>query len=68
MAVYESEEGAKQAVDQFAQPPGEIITIEAWMSGRSSSRPDTTALWSGGRRRVLAKLRLRAAVLRDSQQ
>jgi hypothetical protein len=41
MAVYESEEGAKQAVDQFAQPPGEIITIEAWMSGRSSSRSDT---------------------------
>ena len=29
MAVYESEEAAKQAVEQFVPPPGEIITIES---------------------------------------
>ena len=66
MAVYESEEGAKQAVDQFAQPPGEIITIEAWMSVRSSSRPDTPpTLWSAARRTAVGKAsRSRRARLR----
>lgn len=29
MAVYESEEAAKQALEQFAAPPGEVITIES---------------------------------------
>jgi hypothetical protein len=29
MAVYESEEDAKQAVERFVAPPGEIITIES---------------------------------------
>jgi hypothetical protein len=29
MAVYESEEAAKQASEQFVPPPGEIITIES---------------------------------------
>lgn len=33
MAVYESEEAAKQAVEQVAPPPGEVLTIESMEVG-----------------------------------
>jgi len=29
MTVYESEEAAKQAVEQLAPPPGDVVTIES---------------------------------------
>ena len=33
MAVYESEEAAKQSVEQFVAPPDEVITIESMEVG-----------------------------------
>lgn len=33
MAIYESEEAAKQAVEQFVEPPAEVITIESMEVG-----------------------------------
>lgn len=33
MTVYDSEEAAKQAVEQLVPPPGEIVTIESMEVG-----------------------------------
>jgi hypothetical protein len=33
MTVYESEEAAKQAVEQFDPPPGDVVTIESMEVG-----------------------------------
>ena len=33
MTLYESEEAAKQAVEQLAPPPGEVVTIESMEVG-----------------------------------
>jgi hypothetical protein len=38
MAVYESEEAAKQVVEQFSPPPAEIVTIESMEVGEVVER------------------------------